>query len=161
MKFVTALIVIPFLCLAACGKQADTTAPEARETAAPPVAAASGLQRTPSPAGARVYFKTPADGDKVTNPIRIEFGIEGMDVTRAGNDQPDSGHHHLLIDAELPPLHLPIPADASYIHFGDGSTATEITLSPGSHTLRMLLGDYRHVPHDPPVMSDIIAITVQ
>ena len=84
-----------------------------------------------------------------------------MDIAKAGTDQADSGHHHLLIDTGLPALNLPIPADANYIHFGDGSTSTEISLSPGSHTLRMLLGDYRHVPHEPPVASDIISITVQ
>ncbi len=119
------------------------------------------LERTPSPAGARVFFITPSDGDRVSNPIGIEFGIEGMQVAKAGEQQPDSGHHHLLIDTELPDPDLPIPADANHIHFGDGRTSTEITLDPGTHSLRMLLGDYRHVPHDPPIVSDPITITVE
>ena len=161
IKLFAALIVMLSMCLAACEKRAATTAPEASEAATPPAPAPAGLPRTPSPAGARVFFITPADGDTVSGPVMIEFGIEGMEVVKAGTDQPDSGHHHLLIDADLPDLNLPIPADANYIHFGDGSTSTEISLSPGSHTLRMLLGDHRHVPHDPPVMSDIIAITAQ
>lgn len=160
MKPVTALVAVMTICLAACDTQPAATAPGVSDTATAP-AAAAGLQRTSSPAGARVFFITPADGETVSNPVKIEFGIEGMDVARAGTDQPDSGHHHLLIDTGLPALDLPIPADANYIHFGDGSTSTEINLSPGSHTLRMLLGDYRHVPHDPPVTSDIISITVQ
>ena len=151
----TSIICALALALLACGQ--DT--PPAAETGNPaePVA----LERTPSPAGARVFFVSPADGDTVSNPVRVEFGIEGMTVARAGDEQPGSGHHHLLIDAELPDVTLPIPADAQHIHFGDGSTSTEITLPAGQHRLRMLLGDYRHVPHDPPVVSDPITITVK
>jgi len=126
------------------------------QAAAPPA-----IERTASPDGARVFFITPADGDTVSNPISIEFGIEGMQVAKAGDDRPDSGHHHLLIDSGLPELGAPIPADNNHIHFGDGSTATEITLPPGQHTLCMLLGDHRHIPHDPPLVSDPITITVQ
>ena len=84
-----------------------------------------------------------------------------MDIVKAGDNAPNSGHHHLIIDAPLPNMSLPIPADDNYIHFGDGSTATERTLAPGEHTLQLLLGDHLHVPHDPPVMSGTITITVE
>jgi len=141
--------------MAACGQS------EQPAESAAPAAEPTSLQRTASPEGARVFFIRPADGETVSNPIGIEFGIEGMDVAKAGDDRPHSGHHHLLIDSGLPDLGLPIPADDQHIHFGDGSTATEITLPPGEHTLRMLLGDHRHIPHDPPVVSDPITITVE
>ncbi|MGB5492691.1 MAG: DUF4399 domain-containing protein [Woeseiaceae bacterium] len=165
----TTVLVALAVSLAACGEkaaekpvggesaEAASSAEAITETAAEIVA----LKRTASPAGARVFFITPADGDVVSNPIAIEFGIEGMTVTKAGDNQAHSGHHHLLIDTGLPELGLPIPANANYVHFGDGSTATEISLEPGTHTLRMLLGDYRHIPHDPPVASDSITITVE
>jgi hypothetical protein len=117
--------------------------------------------RTASPEGARVFFITPANGDTVSNPIDIEFGIEGMTIVKAGDKQPASGHHHLLIDTDLPDLGAPVPADANHVHFGDGSTRTEISLEPGQHTLRLLLADYLHVPHDPPVVSEAITITVE
>ena len=85
-----------------------------------------------------------------------------MSVVTAGTDQMHSGHHHLIIDAELPEnLGMPIPADENYIHFGDASTSTEVTLEPGRHTLQLLLGDHLHIPHDPPVTSDVITITVE
>jgi hypothetical protein len=119
------------------------------------------MPRTPSPAGARAFFITPADGATVTNPVRIEFGVEGIDIVTAGTQQPNSGHHHLLIDTGLPDLTLPIPADDRHKHFGDGSSSTELTLEPGEHTLRLLVGDYLHIPHDPPVMSDEITIGVE
>ncbi|MDH3350755.1 MAG: DUF4399 domain-containing protein [Gammaproteobacteria bacterium] len=119
------------------------------------------LPRTPSPAGARVFFITPGDGDTVPNPITLEFGIEGMSVVAAGISAAHSGHHHLLVDTDMPDLNLPIPADANHIHFGDASTSTELTLAPGPHTLRLLLADHLHIPHDPPVVSDPITITVQ
>lgn len=162
-RIITAALPALALCLGACGKQAaDHPAdPPADEMTAKPVEALAALTRTPSPDGARVFFITPDDGAVVSNPVVIDFGIEGMSVTTAGDNRPDSGHHHLLIDAELPDLTLPIPASANYVHFGDGSTSTQITLEPGQHTLRMLLGDHLHIPHDPPVISEPITITVE
>jgi len=127
------------------------------QSATPP----AKLARTASPAGARVFFISPADVATVASPVRIEFGIEGMSVVKAGDNQPNSGHHHLLIDTGLPSMGAPVPADANHIHFGDGSTSTDIALEPGRHTLRMLLGDHLHIPHDPPVVSKSITITVE
>ena len=140
----------------ACSRQ--DSEPAAEEPVADEPAA---LTRTASPEGARVFFITPADGDTVSNPVKIEFGIEGMAVVAAGVNETHSGHHHLIIDAELPNMGLPIPADDNYIHFGDASTATERTLEPGQHTLQLLLGDHLHIPHDPPVVSETITITVE
>ena len=125
------------------------------------VSAFAELPRTASVPGARVYFITPADGATVSNPVTIEFGIEGMTVVKAGDDAAGSGHHHLLIDTGLPDPGLPIPADENHVHFGDGSTSTELTLVPGTHTLQLLLGDHLHIPHDPPVTSETISITVK
>jgi hypothetical protein len=139
--------VLTSLVLSACGEQ---------QAEAPVV-----LPRTASPAGASVFFITPADGDTVSSLVRIEFGIAGMDVVAAGTDQAHSGHHHLLVDVGLPDLGMPIPADANHIHFGDASTSTELSLEPGEYTLQLLLGDYLHIPHDPPLVSQQIAITVE
>ena len=149
--------------LAACGPQADEESPQAAAEQAIEGAAADtiALPRTASPEGASVFFISPADGDTVLNPVHVEFGLQGMAVVKAGDGQPDSGHHHLIIDAQLPDLALPIPLDDNYRHFGDASTATEVTLDPGEHTLRLLLGDYLHIPHDPPLMSDTITIVVE
>ena len=150
------------LWLSACG---EPSAPVAEKPARTETATAAAMQpapvRTASPEGARVFFITPANGDTVSNPIDIEFGIEAMTVAKAGEQQPDSGHHHLLIDTDLPDLGAPVPADANHVHFGDGSTRTEISIEPGQHTLRLLLADYLQVPHDPPVVSAAITITVE
>ena len=97
----------------------------------------------------------------VTSPVAIEFGIEAMTVRPAGVQEPDSGHHHLVVDAELPNPGLPIPKSENYIHFGDGSTTTSLELEPGEHTLQLILGDHLHIPHDPPVHSGVIRITVE
>lgn len=139
------------------GTEAEVTAQSEAKSQTPP----TSLPRSASPDGARVFFITPADGSTVTNPISVEFGIDGMAVVAAGTKQEDSGHHHLLIDTDLPDLGLPIPADELHIHFGDASTATEITLAPGEHRLQMLLGDYLHIPHDPPLVSESITIIVE
>lgn len=162
------LVLIGVLALAACGGgEAPAPAPEAEPEAKAAAgsdagaAGATGLSRTASPADARVYFVTPADGATVTSPVRVEFGLDGMDVVPAGTQQPMSGHHHVIIDTELPPFDLPIPADANHVHYGDGSTSTELTLEPGEHRLQLLLGDHLHIPHAPPVYSDPITITVE
>ena len=149
------------LVIAGCGeKPAEEVATDATaETAAQ--AATAQMPRTPSLEGARVFIISPADGESVTSPVQIEFGIEGMSVAPAGDDTPHSGHHHLLINAPLPEMGLPIPADANHVHFGDGSTSTEIALEPGKHTLQLLLGDHLHMPHDPPVISKPITIYVE
>ena len=131
------------------------------EEKTPAEATETVLSRTPSAEGARLFFITPADGATVSNPISVQFGLEGMAVAKAGDKQPASGHHHLLIDTGLPNLDLPIPADSNHVHFGDASTSTEITLEPGEHTLQLLLGDYLHRPHEPPVVSESITITVE
>jgi len=153
-----------FALLTGCGQQ---EAPPATEAAAPAemepavVEQPAALPRTASAEAARLFFITPADGETVTNPVSVQFGLDGMSVVAAGVNEAHSGHHHLLLDADLPEMGLPIPADANHIHFGDASTATELTLEPGEHTLRLLLGDHLHIPHDPPVMSDTITVTVE
>jgi len=115
---------------------------------------------SPSPAGAEVYFIDLKDGATVPSNLKIYFGLRNMGVAPAGSDRENSGHHHLLIDTELPPLDQPIPNDFNHLHFGAGQTEAEITLKPGQHTLQLLLGDKNHVPHTPPVMSPRIRINV-
>lgn len=146
--------------VAACGNgTGDEPAPISAGSEQPAVS--RSMPRTASLAGAAVFFITPLDGDTVGNPVVVEFGITGMAVVKAGEQQPQSGHHHLIIDASLPDLGAPIPANNHYVHFGDASTSTELTLEPGQHTLQLLLGDHLHVPHEPAVMSDQITITVE
>ncbi len=155
------LLFIAISSLSACGGgEPETAVDEAMPEAAGAEPAVS-LPRTPSPDGARVFFVTPSDGDTVSSPVSIEFGIEGMSVVAAGDTTPNSGHHHLIVDADLPDLSMPVPSTENYIHFGDGSSSTEIELEPGTHTLQLLLGDHLHIPHDPPVSSETITITVE
>lgn len=118
--------------------------------------------RTPAPDGAMVYFITPTDGAVVTGPVAVRFGLKGMGVAPAGTDRAKTGHHHLLIDIDkLPPMNFPVPSDDNHKHFGGGQTEATITLTPGKHTFQLLLGDLTHIPHDPPVMSKKITITVK
>ncbi|EKF72992.1 hypothetical protein A11A3_15841 [Alcanivorax hongdengensis A-11-3] len=160
--------------LQACSDNTDTpntdAAPMAQDTmtsqpAAPAEAAsseASGITRTPAPQGASVFIVSPADGATVSSPVKVEFGIEGMQLAPAGTDKPDTGHHHLLVDLDtLPAMDMPLPSNDHVIHFGKAQTSTELELAPGKHTLQLLLGDYRHVPFDPPIMSEKITITVK
>lgn len=117
--------------------------------------------RTPAPDGAEAYFVSPVSGDTVTSPITVVFGLKGMGVAPAGTEKENTGHHHLLIDTDMPPLDAPIPADDNHVHFGGGQTQVEIELAPGEHNLQLLLGDLNHIPHDPPITSETIAVTVE
>ena len=117
--------------------------------------------RTPSPAGASVYIISPKDGAKVSSPFVVEFGLKGMGVAPAGVKIENTGHHHLLIDTDAPAdLNAPLPSSDKVMHFGKGQTQTTLTLPPGKHTLQLLLGDNGHVPHNPPVISKKITVTV-
>ena len=118
--------------------------------------------RTPSPAGAEVYIVSPKDGAKVKSPVTVVFGLKGMGIAPAGIKFDNTGHHHLLVDADPPAdLSKPLPADEHNVHFGKGQTETSLTLSPGKHTLQLLLGDHLHVPFDPPIASSVVTIEVQ
>jgi hypothetical protein len=124
--------------------------------------AADAPGRTPSVAGANVYFISPKAGETVGATFTVRFGLKGMGVAPAGINLDKTGHHHLLVDAAaLPAMDAPIPADDTHRHFGGGQTEVDLTLKPGQHTLQLLLADYLHVPHDPPVMSESITITVK
>jgi hypothetical protein len=125
------------------------------------VAAADGLPRTPAPKDVELYFISPKDGDTVKSPVTVRFGLRGMGVAPAGVAMENTGHHHLLIDAPPPPFDRPVPADANHVHFGKGQTEASVALAPGKHTLQLLLADHLHVPHDPPVMSKPVTITVE
>lgn len=130
------------------------------------LAQVSLAQESPSPAGAKVYFVNLKDGDTVSNPVVIKFGLVGMGVSPAGVDgdlTKGTGHHHLLVNGELKgdALKGAIPADDTHRHFGKGQTEASVTLPPGTHTLQLVLADWSHVPHNPPVMSERIKITVK
>ena len=116
---------------------------------------------TPSAAGAAVYFVDVKDGAVVPTKLTVHFGLRGMGVAPAGTAKENSGHHHVLIDTDLPPLDKPIPNDANHLHFGAGQTEATIDLAPGEHTLQLLLADAKHVPHSPPIVSDRIKVTAK
>ena len=115
-----------------------------------------------SPLGAKSYIISPKDGQVVSKTFTVRFGLVNMGVAPAGVKLPNTGHHHLLIDLEdLPDMEKPLAFSENVRHFGGGQTETEITLAPGKHTLRLLLGNYLHIPHKPPVLSEKITVTVQ
>ncbi|MGJ5199653.1 MULTISPECIES: DUF4399 domain-containing protein [unclassified Bradyrhizobium] len=119
---------------------------------------------TPAPENAKAYFINLKDGDTVSSPVLIRFGLSGMGVAPSGTEAPNTGHHHLLIDApalEGDALNEAIPVDAGHVHFGKGQTEASVNLTPGKHTLQLVLGDWSHIPHNKPVMSERITIDVQ
>jgi len=118
---------------------------------------------TPAPANAYCYIGWPNDGQVLAagKPFRVWFGLRHMGVAPKGVAFDNTGHHHLLIDTELPPAGQPIPSDRNHLHYGAGETETMIELAPGKHTLQLLMGDENHVPHVPPVASKKITIIVK
>ena len=118
---------------------------------------------TPAPANAYVYIGWPNDGEvlKANTPFRVWFGLRYMGVAPAGVNHANTGHHHLLIDTDLPALDEEIPSDRNHLHFGGGETETLLELPPGKHTLQLLLADHNHRPHKPPVYSKQITVYVK
>jgi Domain of unknown function (DUF4399) len=176
---------LPMLLLAAAGmvvlptasgraqEQPAAPAPEAPAAPAPamehdhgaPAAAAAVAtpkKRMTAPADAYVYIGWPNDGEVVhSTHVRVWFGTRNFGIAPASVVYPNTGHHHLLIDAPLPPMDDPIPNDRTHLHFGRGQTEAVVELTPGKHTLQLLMGDADHIPHDPPLMSKKITVIVQ
>jgi hypothetical protein len=126
-------------------------------------ALAAAQDRTAPAANAEVYFISPSDGAVVQGPVTVRFGLKGMGIAPAGVKFDNTGHHHLLVDTEFSELKLdaPLPATDKILHFGKGQTETTLTLSPGKHTLEIVLADYLHNSFDPPLHSKKITITVK
>lgn len=114
---------------------------------------------TASPEGASAYIISPKDGDTVDTTFSVKFGLSGMGIAPAGTEKANTGHHHLLIDGKVPDMNQPLGANVK--HYGGGQTESEITLEPGQHTLQLILGDHMHVPHNPPVTSEVVTVTVK
>jgi hypothetical protein len=127
-------------------------------------AAASDTGQSSAPAGARVYIINLKNGDTVTSPFKVQFGLtSNMGVAPAGIDKENVGHHHLLIDTTLTPEEMtqPVASDEKHVHFGKGQTETTVTLPAGKHTLQLVLANWTHIPFKPPVQSEVITITVK
>ena len=123
--------------------------------------AADKLEKRKSPKGAKAYIISPKDGKTVGKKFTVRFGLKGMGIAPAAIDKENTGHHHLLIDVDkLPNLDLPLVATDNIRHFGGGQTEVQLELPPGKHTLQLVLGDWIHLAHDPPVLSKKITITV-
>lgn len=155
---VSVLILLPaFGCTRESGTSSNLTmTPKA---AAP----AQNMTRAKSNPGAKVFFVELKDGQDVVNPVTVRFGGEGIEVAPAGEVKDNSGHYHLLIDVpdnEMPPMDKPLPFSEKILHFGLGQPAASVTLTPGIHTLRIVLAAGNHVPHDPPVISEKIKVIV-
>jgi len=119
------------------------------------------IPRTPSAPGAAVYFIWPENGATLSGPLTVRFGLRGMGVAPAGVPAPDTGHHHLILDASTPRLDTVLPNDVHHQHFGKGQTEVTLELPSGPHTLQLVFADHNHVPHDPPLVSERISITVK
>ncbi|MEW8506820.1 MAG: DUF4399 domain-containing protein [Candidatus Thiodiazotropha sp.] len=117
---------------------------------------------TPAPDGVHLYIISPADGEMISGPVNVRFGLRGMGVAPAGIDRDKTGHHHLLVNVnEMPAMDKPLPSDDNHRHFGGGQTEVTIDLAKGSHTLQLVLGDKDHIPFNPPILSEKITITVK
>lgn len=118
---------------------------------------------TEAPGNAYLYIGWPNDGQVLPagKPFKVWFGLRNMGVAPKDVKFPKTGHHHLLIDTDLPPADQEIPSDKNHLHFGAGQTETMVELPPGRHTLQLLMGDDKHIPHNPPVFSKKITITVK
>jgi Domain of unknown function (DUF4399) len=122
--------------------------------------AAAFAEAKPMPDTARVYIIWPADGQVIKGAFWVRMGLTDAGIAPAGVDKKYTGHHHLLIDTDLPPLDQEIPSDKNHRHFGLGQTEARLDLPPGRHTLQLLLADDVHIPHNPPLYSPKITIVV-
>jgi len=165
MRRTLMLAMAAVVIVSACSKTPEAPtgkAPGQNPSAQGGVVQAPKPVRAKSSPGARVFIAEPANGAAVASPLTVKFGIEGIALEAAGEVKDDSGHHHLLIDqAALPPMDQPLPFSDQLLHFGQAQTEAGVNLAPGMHTLQLVLAGGNHIPHEPPVVSERISITVQ
>lgn len=109
-----------------------------------------------------VFFIEPLEAAQVTSPVTVEMGSTDLILEPAQEDsdyEEGYGHHHIIIDSELPLLNQPIPKGVRHLHFGDAQSEVQIELEPGEHTLQLLFAKGDHVSWEP-VIADTITITV-
>lgn len=121
---------------------------------------AEGSEFLAIPEGAKVYFANLEDGQTVSSPVKVEFGIEGMEVEPAGELNEGKGHHHIIINGGSLERGAVVPADSVNIHYGKGQTETELELPAGTHTLTMQFADGYHQSYGEQ-LSATISITVE
>ena len=142
----------------ACGAGLLTSFAFAQTPATAPAAAPAAMAPA---AGANVYIISPKDGAKVHGPVTVLFGLKGMGIAPAGIKFDNTGHHHLLVDMDVPSdLTVPMPATDKLLHFGKGQTQASLPLQPGKHTLQLVFADLNHVAFNPPLISKKVTITV-
>ena len=111
-------------------------------------------ESTPAAKNAKVYIIWPYNGSVIKGgKLWVRMGLKNAGVAPAAIEFPNTGHHHLLVNTDLPPLDEEIPNDKNHLHFGGGQTEARLELPPGEHTLQMLLADHDHRPHNPPIYS--------
>ena len=111
---------------------------------------------------AKVYIVWPSDGAIIKGgKFWLRMGLKGMGIAPAGVIFPGTGHHHVIVDSDLPPMDGAVPNDTNHLHFGKGQTEAVITLSKGVHTLQLDFADKEHMQFDPPLLSRKITITVK
>ena len=160
------LLLMSVLALAGCGNHhhrmhgnAAATAPLKANASSPVVLGT--YNKVAAVSGTSLYFINLKNGDTVASPVNVQFGLRGMGIAPAGIEKPATGHHHLLVDVAELNVNEGIPVSDNHRHFGAGQTEASVALTPGVHTLQLVLGDQNHIPHHPVVMSDRITITVK
>lgn len=163
MKHTIKLIAISTLLLSATAVQADWKSDlkdAAMQKGSNTAAEKLGLA-TAAPADAKVYIISPKNGDTVSSPVTVQFGLSGAGVAPAGTQVENTGHHHLLIDDPTVDLTKALPSSDQVVHFGKGQTETTLKLKPGKHTLQLIFADWKHQPFNPSLGSEKITITVK
>ncbi len=133
------------LMLAACGGEPDAGEAETAES-------------MPAPAMASVTITQPADGAVIEGGTAlVTLDVANLRVVPSGTQEEGTGHHHLVVDGDLPAPDVPIPPnDDVHIHMGGGETEFELTgLAPGEHMVIAVVGDWVHVPLDPWVVDTV------
>ncbi len=116
------------------------------------------------PADAKVFFVEPQNGAVLTGPVKVVMGVKGIEIAPAGTEKANAGHHHILIDTDVPTgdkALYPMPMEDNLKHFGKAQTEATLSLAPGQHTLQLVVGDGNHIPYDPALASDKITVTVK
>ena len=114
-----------------------------------------------TPAGASVAFKNLKNGETVTSPVKVEMVATGISVDSAGAVKPNSGHFHILVDAEDSiPAGVVVAKDSTHLHYGNAQQEATLNLPAGKHKLTLQFADGAHRSYGSK-LSSVVNINVK
>jgi hypothetical protein len=126
-------------------------------------AAVSACNKEPATSDVTVSITSPIEGDTVSgSAVHITLDATGIEIAPAADARPETAHHHLYLDVDVPQLDGAIPMGvAGVVHLGQAQKEYHWeNVTSGPHRIIALLADPGHLPLKPWVTDTVNFVVV-